>query len=164
MSPDGFNFPVASDCWLLIIIWIFDCGWLGTILANLTEDISFCTDHSSPSLTTFTVVQMLSIFCSYNWWNSAVNCCSTLAFTDFDIFWSEKHLSWSKIMLVYYLVYRWSDQRDSVGKQAERFHIMVVLLPLRFHARLYRLHCCLHYLINYIFEHSALPVFQSIWG
>jgi len=34
--------------------------------------------------------QIVESFCSCNWWDSIANCSSTLAFTDFDIFWCWK--------------------------------------------------------------------------
>jgi len=53
----------------------------------------FCFDvvtFSAPYSWTSIAARIVWIFCSWNWWDALANSSSTLAFADFDIFWSRK--------------------------------------------------------------------------
>jgi len=72
----------ASDHMVATRQTLFRCAWNWVLF----DVVTFSVPYSWTSI----AAPILRIFCSHKWWDSLANSSSTLAFTDFDIFWSRK--------------------------------------------------------------------------
>jgi len=82
--------PQSLNCPLPITIWPFGCHLMGSIQAHLILHLFWCCKLCNPiQLNLHCSTDIMNLFFS-NWYDSLANTSSTLAFADFNIFWTGK--------------------------------------------------------------------------